>query len=176
MKLKYFLPLLAMFALIFVACGDDDDNNWWDGGSRKVTKIKINETVAPLGMRIPVDTYFQTQIESGEPKSLELVIKLDPELQFVTGSSNLYIEGKAHKRTPDRYIECADGSSFLYYSLHHKDDLKNYTGSKGFNMRFDFIAAAPAKAARAMARAGKTVDFGCDYDFLYQKNDALRIE
>ncbi len=175
MKLKYLLPLFAIFSLLFVACGDDDDH-WWDSGNRKVKHITINGTVVPVGTDVAVDTYFTTQVEYGKPKSLQLVIKLDPELQFVPSSSHLYIEGKSHRRSPDRYIECGDGTAYLFYDLHHSDDLRNYTGSKNFNMRFDFIAAAPAKAARVKARAGKTVEFGCDFDFLYQKEEAIRIE
>ena len=62
MNLKSALLLLFVCILSFISCGDDDDI--WSDGSRDVKSIKINAVKANIGDIIPVDTYFQTKIET----------------------------------------------------------------------------------------------------------------
>lgn len=174
MKLKYFLPLILCLA--FLAGCNDNDDDWWHDSSREVDDVKINARKAHPGDIIIVDTYFETTEEFGVPKDLELVIKLDPEIQYVNGSSKLYVYGDGHKRSPDTITTCDDGSVFLWYSLDNDKDLRYYTGDKDFDMRFEIVAAAPAKMAKIRAQAGKTVKFSCEEEFLYEEEDGLIIE
>ncbi len=175
MKLKIFLPLFLVFSFVLGCGGDDNDDWWWDDGSRKVNEVRINGDSVTIGTRIHVDTYFETKYEFGYPEDAELVIKIDPELQYMPGSSELYIEGDSDKRSPDRIETCDDGTTYLWYSLDNDDDFDYYGGYKDFNMRFDVTAAAVSPIARIQAGAGKYVDYGCDVNFHYQEEDSVAI-
>ena len=174
MNLKSALLLLFVCILSFISCGDDDDI--WSDGSRDVKSIKINAVKANIGDIIAVDTYFQTKIEFGYPEDLELVIRISPELRYMNGSSKLYIEGDGHRRSPDYIMNCQDGTTYLWYSLDNDDDLKYYSGSKDFNMRFDIITDAYSRMAKIEASAGKHVNYSCDDEFMYQEEDGVIIE
>ena len=175
MKLKLALFLLLVGMLSFISCGGDDDDIWSDG-SRKVKDIKINAQRANIGEIIPVDTYFKTKEEVGVPQDLELVIRLSPEIRYMNGSSKLYIEGEGHRRSPDYIMNCANGVTFLWYSLDNDDDLRYYNGSKNFNMRFDIVTEEYSRMAKIQARAGKHVNYSCDDEFIYQEEDGVIIE
>ncbi|MGI6680632.1 MAG: hypothetical protein ACOX3T_04020 [Bdellovibrionota bacterium] len=175
MKLKIFLFGLLCSLFSLVSCGNDDDN-WWDDGSRDVTFVKVNAQKANVGDIIHVDTYFETSISAGYPKDLELVIRLDPELQYMNGSSTLYIEGNGHRRSPDYIRTCDDGVVYLWYSLDNDDDLRYYTGDKKFNMRFNVVATAKADMAKVQAQANKNANYSCHEEFIFEEEDAVIIK
>ncbi len=173
MKFKILLSLVLALSFV-IGCGGDDDD-WWDDGSRKVNEVRINATSVKAGTLIHVDTYFETRYEWGYPEDAELVIKIDPELQYMPGSSELYIEGNSDRRSPDKVETCNDGTTFLWYTLDEDDDFDHYAGYENFNMRFDVTATTQASMARIQARAGKYVDYGCDYEFNFQEEDSVSI-
>ena len=170
---------MKRFALLFVcltlgACGGDHHDNDFEGGDRKVREVRINGEEMNVGETIRTDVYFKTEYEWSEPKDVQIVVRLDPELTYKPGSSSLQVAGDRDRRSPDDIFECEDGSSFLFYDIDNDDDL-DYNIEDRYDLRFEVIARAASPMAVIRATAGKHLTFGCGIHSSYQNEDGVVI-
>ena len=167
-----------MLAALLAVCGCGSDDNWLDG-SYEVREVRVEGEEVRAAESIRTNVYFDTKTDySGEPQSVELVIEVSSDLEYVEGSSYIYVrstDDEAH-RAPDDVVRCGDGRTFVIYYLDRFDLEDRELVSKGqWALRIYVRGMRIGALGVVRASADDVQHYSCFEPFDAQEADTVRV-
>ncbi len=148
-------------------------------GKYEVQDVNLLADDIDVGEDVRVEVFFETKTEfDGNPDGVEVVVRLPVQLQYLTGSSEIY-DGTTREtdgRTPDNVISCPDGSSFIVYQFSDSDLEDRGLGSRSdYGFRFNVVGVSKVAAAFVRASAGESVEYSCGEPFSFEEEEAVEV-
>ena len=181
MRSNKFISLLLSLAscIAITACSgssDEDDNLV---GEYTVEDVNILANDVEVGESVRVEVFFESKIEDdGSPDGLDVVIRIPPELQYVTGSSDIY-DGStdaSDQYTPTVIESCPTGETFLSYQFSDLDLFDREISTFGkFGLRLQVRGVTPIQATLIGASAARVQEYFCGEFFDAEKNEAVQV-
>lgn len=176
--MKQFRLIITIFCLVLVAgCGGSDSDNL--NGSYGVSDISALAKNITIGEGDRVDVYFTSKYEfDGYPDGTDLVLKLPAALAYQLGSSEIFdgSDDARDSRTPDRIVNCDDGTSFIVYNFSDSDLFDREIGGVGsFGIRIQVVGRSVSSIARIEGAAGVPQEYSCDTEFRSEADEAVEV-
>ena len=176
---KYLLCSVLATALIACTNSDDETNSW--GGSTRVTEIYSDDSIVPIGNGsvFRVNFTFNEEDIFNDQGSVNLVVKVPPELAYRTGSAEIDGNTSRQDNSVEPYIlNCPRDGTYLSFTLirYDLDDAEAPGDDADAQLKLTLNGESYANNVVVEAAAdGNAVAFGCKTSFLPDEQEVVDV-